>query len=313
VHDLGLPPGSWVHASANDINNADVMAVSTDVFIASQPPRKAAETDSLGAYVARWSRGRVTWYRLNGTTTQFPGAAANTIAPDGDVAGSIFSFDPTTGDVMQQRPTLWVRHSPSYSYSARHPALEHIGDITSRSGEDFLVGRRVGQAAFLAVGRRPVALSLSGTPDIYGEAQSVASASRHVLYVTGVGSETLTPSGSDVETGLLWTIDCSSSFMCHQVGNPIVIKRPRNCFSAYFVAVNSHRLVAGSCTTKGGFYGVLPFVWQSGHVENLNRAVPAGSAHLDLFTDLNAKGQVTGGAVSRDGSSTPEFLATPTG
>ena len=311
VHDLGRPPGPWVHAQAHDVNDAGTMAVSTDVFIAQAPVRKSAAADSLGAYVATWKAGRTSWYRLGGTTAKLPGAAAYRIAPDGDVAGLILSFD-ANGYRVKDRSTLWVRHSSPYTYSAEYPPLGLIDDVTSYGNQDVLVGRRHGRPAFLALGRSPVALTLTGTADDYGEADSVAIASPHMLYVAGIGYETANPTGVDVATGLLWTVRCTSSFSCHQAGNPTIIAIPPKCYTVDFPTVNSHRLVGGNCIHRGSrSYDYVPFLWKDGAVENLNKAVPAGSPHLDTFANLNARDQVIGSTTGYGAGAPPVFLASP--
>ena len=113
-----------------------------------------------------------------------------------------------------------MRHSSPYTYSAEYPPLGLIDDVTSYGKQDVLVGRRLGQPAFLALRRSPIALTLTGTADNYGEADSVAIASPHVLYVAGMGYETANPTGIDVATGLLWTVRCTSSFRVVRQATP---------------------------------------------------------------------------------------------
>jgi hypothetical protein len=266
VHVLNGPPGGWVHVQADDVNNHGAMAVSADVFLRSSPvPRRSHVANTYGAYVAVWSAGAVRWRRLGGTTTTRPGAGAYDIAPDGDVAGEIFGLDQNTP--IRFRSMLWIRR-PNRSYAPMHPPMD-VGDVTSYRRQDFLVGARSGEPAFLVPGRTPITLTLTGTTESYGFADSVALASPGVFYVSGTGSKTRSPHFDQPSLGLLWTVDCTSTLSCSQAGDPTLIKPPRKCFSIDRLEVNSHRLLAGECLEKS--YSFLPFVWSNGFCRKLEQ------------------------------------------
>jgi probable HAF family extracellular repeat protein len=204
--------------------------------------------------------------------------------------------------VLQFRAALW---GPNSGQIQELPPLP--GDTTSAATAINDKGQAVGISGICdrAVGRFSAAHAVlwqDGTVTDIGNLGGVAwntpTAINHQGQVVGFSDLPGDESGAPNFHAFLWT----KSGGIQDLGT-----LPGDVYSLAF-GINDRGQVVGQSIGAGGSRA---FLWQNGVMTDLNTLVPPGSLYLVYANDINASGEIAGGAFDENTGESPAFLATP--
>jgi probable HAF family extracellular repeat protein len=302
----------------NDLNSAVIWPVKNDRGLIAGISETPA-TDPLGE---RWSCAAffptVTGHTCLGFVWQdgvmtalptFPGgnngyaSGANNL---GQVVGwaenSVHDSTCVAPQVLQFRAALW---GPNYG---QIQALSPLPDDTTSAATAINdKGQVVGISGICdrAVGRFSAAHAVlwqDGTVmdigNLGGVAWNTPTAINHQGQVVGFSDLPGDESGAPNFHAFLWT----RSGGIQDLGT-----LPGDVYSLAF-GINDRGQVVGQSIGAGGSRA---FLWQNGVMTDLNTLVPPGSLYLVYANDINASGEIAGGAFDENTGESPAFLATP--
>jgi probable HAF family extracellular repeat protein len=301
----------------NDLNSAVIWPVKNDSGLIAG----ISETPALDPLGERWScasffptaTGHIclgfVWQ--DGVMTALPTLGGNNgYASGANNRGQVVGWaentvhDPTcvAPQVLQFRAVLWgskdgqVQELPPLpgDTSSAATAINDLGQVVGISGTcDRAVGRFSAAHAVLWQDGKPADIGNLG-----GVAWNTPTAINHRGQVVGFSDLPGDESGAPNFHAFLWT----SSGGIRDLGT-----LPGDLLSLAF-GINDLGQVVGQSIGAGGSRA---FLWENGVMTDLNTIVPPGSLNLVYANDINASGEIAGGAFDQATGESPAFLAIP--